>query len=72
MVAFSLARQFLQGEFCAVPCYRPVLCDEAGFVKGLCQSRRGYKRYCRLHCWLLQQHQAALKTGQLVTQRFRA
>ena len=26
----------------------------------------------RLHCWLLQQHQAALKTRQLVTQRFRA
>lgn len=28
------------------------------------------KRRCRLHCWVLQPHQAALKTGQLVTQRF--
>ena len=52
-----MARFFLESE------------GAAAVAAGLCPSRRGYKRQRSLHCWLLQQHEAALKTGQYAAQR---
>ena len=52
-----MARFFLESE------------GAAAVAAGLCPSRRGYKRQRSLHWWLLQQHEAALKTGQYAAQR---